>query len=80
VPPPRLQPPEFERSSTSSSAFPILHPQDYKIMMKVIKLIDLEDLRRRAQEEIALRPLTTEDIKGLLIKSSFDAYAFTMEQ
>jgi hypothetical protein len=80
VPPPRLQPPEFERSSTSPSAFPILHPQDYNIMVKVIKLIDLEDLRRRAQEGIAPRPLTTEDIKGLLIKSSFDAYTFTMEQ
>jgi hypothetical protein len=48
--------------------------------VKAIRFIDLEDLRRRAQEEIAPRPLTTEDIKGLLIMSSFDAYAFTMEQ
>jgi hypothetical protein len=48
-------------------------------MVKTIKLIDLENLRRRAQEEIAPRPLTTDDIKGRLIKSSFDAYAFTME-
>jgi hypothetical protein len=49
-------------------------------MGKTIKLIDLEDLRRRAQQEVAPKPLTSEDIKGLLIKSSFDAYDFTMDQ
>ncbi|KAF2632512.1 hypothetical protein BU25DRAFT_436317 [Macroventuria anomochaeta] len=39
-------------------------------MDKTAKLIDLENLKRRAQQKVALKPLTSEDIKGLLIRFS----------
>ncbi|KAF1363482.1 hypothetical protein EJ07DRAFT_152290 [Lizonia empirigonia] len=49
-------------------------------MGKAARLVDLEGFKKRAQREIAPQPLSSEDIKGLLIKSSFDAYDFTIKQ
>ncbi|KAF3049144.1 hypothetical protein E8E11_005165 [Didymella keratinophila] len=47
---------------------------------KAGRAIDLEEFKKRARQEIAPRPLSSEDIKRALIKSSHDSYRFTMEQ
>jgi hypothetical protein len=49
-------------------------------MGKAAGLIDLESLKKQAQQEIALQSLSSEDVKGLLVKSSIDAYDFTMKR
>jgi hypothetical protein len=49
-------------------------------MRKAARPINLEDFKKRAQQEIAPQPLSSEDIKRALIKSSHDSYKFTIEQ
>ncbi|CAO2658137.1 Nn.00g073970.m01.CDS01 [Neocucurbitaria sp. VM-36] len=47
---------------------------------KAGRAIDLEAFKKRARQEIAPQPLSSEDIKRALIKSSHDSYRFTMER
>jgi hypothetical protein len=49
-------------------------------MRKAARSINLEDLKKRAWQEIAPQPLNAEDIKGAPIKSSYDSYKFAIEQ
>ncbi|KZM26465.1 hypothetical protein ST47_g2208 [Ascochyta rabiei] len=49
-------------------------------MRKATRHINLEDFKKRARQEVAPQPLSSEDIKRALIKSSYDSYKFTMEQ
>ncbi|KAF1924150.1 uncharacterized protein M421DRAFT_424983 [Didymella exigua CBS 183.55] len=47
---------------------------------KATRATDLNELKKRARQEIAPQPLSSEDIKRALIKSSHDSYMFIMEQ
>jgi hypothetical protein len=49
-------------------------------LRKPASLINLKDIKKRAWQEIAPQPLSSEDIKRALIKPSHDSYKFTMEQ
>ncbi|KAF2631062.1 hypothetical protein BU25DRAFT_481535 [Macroventuria anomochaeta] len=47
---------------------------------KAGRTINLEEFKKRARQEIAPQPLSSEDIKKALINSSHDLFKFTMEQ
>jgi hypothetical protein len=49
-------------------------------MRKAARVVNLEDFKKRARQEVAPQPLSSEDIKRAMIKSSHDSYEFTMKQ
>jgi hypothetical protein len=49
-------------------------------MHKAARLVNLENFKKLAQQEVALQPLSSEDIQRVVIKSSYNSYKFTMKK